>query len=30
MKTRFEREDQKEKRMKHLHENADSSLSDYS
>jgi len=26
MKTRFERENQKEKRMKHLHENADSSL----
>jgi len=30
MKTRFEREDQKEKRMKHLHENADGSLPDYS
>ena len=30
MKTRFEREDQKEKRMKHLHENADASLPDYS
>ena len=30
MKPRFERENQKEKQMKHLHENADSSLPDYS